>query len=85
MRGATRALEPTGAWPTIIGLVILWIAVLANQVWIFAILFVGWAVFDIVTGESHFVQQIKRSERPTLFWSITSSWTVMSILWVIYG
>ncbi len=82
MRGATTTVERTGTWPTIIGLGVLWAAVLANQVWIFALLFIGWALLDITTGESHFIRRINRGDHPTLFWAITISWILMSVLWI---
>ena len=86
MRGATTEVEGvSSAWPTIAGLIVLWIAAIANQVWLFAALFIGWALFDIVTGESHFIQRITRRDHPAVFWAIVSSWIVMSILWVVYS
>ncbi|MEM7339949.1 MAG: hypothetical protein AAF467_14940 [Actinomycetota bacterium] len=85
MRGATETVARTGVWPTIVGLVVLWVAAVANQVWVFALLFVGWALLDVATGESHFIQRITRRENPKVFWSIVGSWIVMSVLWVVAG
>lgn len=86
MRGAATDIETAGsAWPTLAGLAILWFAALADQVWLFAALFGGWAILDIVTGESRFIQRITRQEHPAVFWAIVSSWIVMSILWVLYS
>lgn len=86
MRGATT--EPQGqrgTWPTIAALVVLWVAAIANQVWLFAVLFIGWAVYDVLAGESHFIQRITRRDHPVVFWSIITSWIVMSVLWVLVG
>ncbi|MEM9463844.1 MAG: hypothetical protein AAGA90_00640 [Actinomycetota bacterium] len=86
MRGAsTEVTRPAGAWPTLVGLAILWIAAVADQVWLFAALFIGWALFDVLTGESHFVQRITRRDHPFVFWAIITSWIAMSILWVLVG
>ena len=86
MRGATTEVTTTGsAWPTLIALCILWVAAIANQVWLFAALFIGWAAFDVITGESHFIQRITRRDHPVVFWSIILSWIAMSILWVLVG
>ena len=56
----TSRTAPGRAWPTITGLVALWVLVLAEQLWIFALLFLGWALYDIVTGESNFIETIQR-------------------------
>ena len=86
MRGATSDLRTvSSAWPTVVGLTILWVAAIANQVWLFAALFIGWALFDVVTGESHFIQRVTRRDHPVVFWSIITSWIVMSVLWVLVG
>lgn len=86
MRGRTAdARSLGGIAPAVVGLIVLWIAALANQVWIFAFLFIGWALYDIVNGESHFVQRITRDDHPVLFWSVVVSWIAMSILWVAYA
>ncbi len=85
MRGATEIVERSGVWPTIVGLAVLWGAALANQVWIFAVLFIAWALFDVFTGESNFIQRITRTEHPVVFWAVIGSWISMAVLWVVAG
>ncbi|HAI63907.1 MAG TPA: hypothetical protein DDY35_11365 [Acidimicrobiaceae bacterium] len=89
MRGAaTTSTSTTGARGdvrlAVAGLVVLWAAALAGQVWVFALLFLGWAAYDVWAGESHFIQRVTRAEHPVVFWSIVASWVAMSILWIVY-
>lgn len=85
MRGATRTPARADRWPVVVGLVLLWLAVLADQVWVFGVLFIGWAVLDIRSGESHFVRRVTRRRQPLLFWAVIASWIAMSLLWILYA
>ena len=77
-----RASRP---WPTWIALVAVWCAVLINQTWIFAGLMVAWAVYDLVTGESIFVQRVNRRDQPITYWVIVSSWIVLGVAWIVFA
>ncbi len=46
--------------------------------WAFGILFIAWAVSDIIAGRIYFVEVIAKSEHPILFWT-------MAILWLLMG
>ncbi|MEO1058970.1 MAG: hypothetical protein AAFY28_18840 [Actinomycetota bacterium] len=72
-------------WPVGIALTLLWVAALSGQVWVFAVLFVGWALFDVAAGESHFIRRVARAEHPILFWAIVVSWIALSVLWLVSG
>jgi hypothetical protein len=39
----------------------------------FGLLFLGWALWDITTGESHFLQRIRRRQNPVVFWAVELS------------
>ena len=73
-----------GPWPTWVAVAALWFFALAGQVWILAALFLAWAVYDLVTGESGFVQRITRREQPVTYWLVVSTWIALSILWIAY-
>lgn len=90
MRGATDSIRTAATsdrtiWLPVVGLVALWIAAITDQVWVFAALFIGWALLDIAAGESHFIRRVARREHPLLFWSIVASWIAMSVLWLAAG
>ena len=77
----TRAPE---AWPTWVALAALWALTLANQYWVYALLFLAWAAYDLATGESHFIQRVARRDQPVTFWLVVSTWILMSLLWIAY-
>jgi len=65
-------------WKTILGLVLLLVAIAMNWMWVFGVLFILWALNDIATGETHFVERIQRGESPALFWVIVLLWLLLS-------
>ena len=71
-------------WPTWVALVALWIFTLAGQFWLFPVLFLAWAAYDLVTGQSSFVQRVTRREQPVTYWLVVSTWIALSILWIVY-
>ena len=71
--------------PTWIALLTVWFAVLMNQPWIFGLLFLAWAIFDIVTGKSSFVQNIPRQSHPVAFWVVVFTWLAFACLYIAYS
>lgn len=71
-------------WPTWTAVAAVWAFSLSNQIWLFALLFLAWAAFDIVTGESSFVQRVTRRDQPGTYWLVVSTWVVLSVLWLAY-
>ena len=84
MTTATPSRHAVGTWPTVAVLTVLWAATLTNQVWVFGILFLIWAGWDIATGESSFLQRIHRRRNPIAFWSVELSWIGFGLLWIFY-
>ena len=73
-----------GAWPVWIALAALWLMTLAGQYWVYAVLFLAWAVYDLATGESHFIQSVTRRHEPVTYWLVVSTWILLTVLWLIY-
>ena len=84
MSTATAARTSARTWPTLVVLAVLWAATIANQLWVFGILFLLWAAWDITTGESYFIQRIRRQQSPLTFWAIELSWIGFGLLWILY-
>ncbi len=70
-------------WKTIVGLVLLVIATLMNWTWVYGVLFIVWAINDIITGVTHFVEAIYVKENPIMFWIIIVLWIAPSSYWFI--
>ena len=80
----TAATKPTSRpWPTLVALAVMWLATLANQIWVFGVLLLAWAFWDIATGESHFLQRVGRRQNPVTFWAIQFSWIGFGLLWIL--
>ena len=75
----SAARDPAVA-PTWIALVVVWCAVLVNQPLVFGLMFLAWAGYDVVTGESVFVQRLTRREHPVAFWLVVSTWLAIGTL-----
>ena len=51
----------------------------------FRCLLVAWALYDIRTGESLFIQRITRREQPVTYWLIVATWISFGVLGFLYG
>lgn len=77
----TRLRRPCMTWA---GLAALWVLTFSGQYWMWSVLFLGWAAYDIVTGESSFIQRVTRRGDPVTYWLIVASWVALSLLWLLY-
>ena len=66
-------------WRTIIGLILMYIAIWNNWQWAWGILFLLWVIPDIFSGITYFIEPIEKKEHPILYWIIIVSWLLMSI------
>ena len=74
----------TFKWKALLGLIVLWIATLTGAVWVWAALFIWWAILDMWYGETHFLERVTRNDDPVMFWLIVLSWIGLSIAWLIW-
>ena len=72
------------AWPTWAGVAALWILTYTEQWWVYPVLFLVWAVYDVATGESNFIQRVSRRAQPFTFWLVVSTWILLSVMWIAY-
>lgn len=63
---------------SIIGLLLLYIAVFMDWQWVWGILFLIWVIPDLVTGKTYFMEAIEKKSNPVLYWAIVLSWIWMS-------
>ena len=71
---------PTLKWRTILGLCLLYTAVVFNWQWIWGILSLYWIAPSLLTGVTYFIEPIDRREHPILFWIISITWIAFSIV-----
>ncbi len=71
--------KTTIKWRSIIGLLFLYIALLQDWQWIWGILFLMWAVSNIRSGTTYFIEFIEKSKNPILYWAIITTWILLAI------
>ena len=76
-----HSLRPRATW---IALAAVWCSVLIELNWVFALLLVGWGLYDLVTGESLFVQRVTRRDQPVTYCLVVSTWMLLGVLALIY-
>ena len=71
-------------WLTWTALAAMWLLTFTGQYWVYPLLFLAWAAYDLVTGESSFIQRVTRRAQPVTYWLVVSSWILLAVLWVAY-
>ena len=66
-------------WRTILGLIMMYVAMWFNWQWIWGILFLMWVIPDIFSGVTYFIEPVEKKENPVLYWVIIISWILMSL------
>ncbi len=72
------------AWPTWAAVAALWVLTYTEQWWVYPVLFLVWAIYDVATGESNFIQRVSRRAQPFTFWLVVSTWILLSLMWIAY-
>ena len=71
-------------WLTWVALAAIWCAAVLDQLWVFSLLLLAWALYDIRTGESLFIQRITRRSQPVTYWLIVATWIAFAVLGIVY-
>ena len=71
-------------WLTWAALAAIWCAAVLDQLWVFSLLLMAWALYDIRTGESLFIQRITRRGQPVTYWLIVATWISFAVLGIVY-
>lgn len=66
-------------WKTVLGLLILYVAVLFEQTWVWGALFIFWTALGLRAGETFFVETVRRRDNPILYWLIIATWIGLSL------
>ena len=65
-------------WRTIVALIPLILAIVMQWWWFFTLLFIFQIVFSVLSGSIEYVEEVKRSEHPILFWIIIGIWASLA-------
>ncbi len=66
-------------WRSILGLILIYMAMWFNWQWIWGILFLAWVIPDIFSGITYFMEPVEKSKNPFLYWFIIISWIAMGV------
>ncbi|MEO1257523.1 MAG: effector binding domain-containing protein [Bacteroidota bacterium] len=69
-------------WRSILGLIMVYVAVLMDWEWVWGLLFLFWVVPDLFTGITYFMEPIEKKQSPVLYWSVMVSWILMCVYMV---
>lgn len=72
-------------WRTLLALIPLVLAIIMQWWWFFTILFIIQIIFSLLNGQVEYVEEVKRSEHPGLYWLIISIWAFLAIYSLIYA
>ena len=75
-------LVPVRALPIVGAVLATWAVVLADSMWLWGVVMIGWAIRDIAVTETRFIRQLSRRSQPTLYWLVVGSWLAMGLLWL---
>ncbi|MCG8331382.1 MAG: effector binding domain-containing protein [Chitinophagales bacterium] len=64
---------------TVLGLILLYLAILLNLEWVWGILFLIWVIPDLFSGITYFIEPVEKKSSPLLYWIIMISWLWMSL------
>ncbi len=66
-------------WRSIVGLLIIYLAMWFNWQWIWGVLFMFWVIPDMLSGVTYFIEPIEKRSDPVLYWVIIITWIIMSL------
>ncbi len=66
-------------WRSLIGLALIYTAVLFKLDWMWGVLFLFWVIPDLKTGTTCFIEPLSRKENPLLYWTVVVTWIVLSL------
>ena len=71
-------------WKALIGLCVVYTAVIFNLFWLWGVLLLVWVVQDIKGGVTHLLEPVAKVENPVLFWFIEATWFALALFIILY-
>jgi len=67
-------------WRSIIGLILIYLAIWFEWNWAWGILVLLWVLPDLRSGVTYFMEPIEKLKNPFLFWTIIATWLLMGMI-----
>ena len=65
-------------WRSVVGVLLIWVAVLMDLGWVWGLLFLLWVLPDLKSGQTHFLEPVSRRDNPWIYWGIVLTWLILS-------
>lgn len=66
-------------WRALLGLALVFTALVLNLNWLFGLVFMLWILPDIRTGTTHFLETVSRRQNPVTYWAVVLTWLSLSL------
>ncbi len=71
-------------WKTALGLAVIWVAVVMEFNWVWGVLFIMWTIPALRTGQTYFVEPLRRADNALLYWLVVGTWIVLSLYLILF-
>ncbi|MEM7627578.1 MAG: VOC family protein [Planctomycetota bacterium] len=71
--------SPRWKWRAVLGLLIVYIAVVTNASWVWGVLFLLWVIPDLRSGTTYVIEPLDRRREPLLYWAVVGTWLWLSM------
>jgi len=65
-------------WRTLVALIPLVLAIVMKWWWFFTLLFLLQIVFALLEGKVEYVEEVKKSEHPIIYWLVIGVWIFLA-------
>lgn len=66
-------------WRSLLGLIAIYLIVIFEQDWGWGVLFLFWALPDLKSGTTYFIEPLDRRCNPFLYWSVVLTWIALAV------
>ena len=72
-------------WKSLVGVALLWVAVILEIEWVWGLVFLMWLIPDLMSRDTYFLEYVSRKENPISYWLIMGSWLIFSAWILVLG
>lgn len=73
-------MQNTFKWKTYLGLILVLCGIFLSLEWIWGILFLFWAITDLVNGRTYFIEDVNKRSNPFTYWLVVTVWFILALL-----
>ncbi len=66
-------------WKAILGLVLIYLAVGLQLMWLWGVIILCWVIPDLRRGSTHLFELVSKQKNPYTYWFICVTWVIMAV------